>query len=590
MAHNRALDAPAVNDFASATTSLRQALQGLPQRLVADGLISEMDMLAAIATAKDRRVSVVSYLIEHNPAEAREIAISAAKEFGVPLLDLDAIQADLEIVRLVSEKILRKHRVLPLVKRGKRLFVAVSDPTNLHSLDEVKFATGYSVEAIVVEEDKLSELVTKTLEQVDTAMPELAHQDFEMDALDVSAGEEAVAADLGEGADVDDAPIVRFVNKVMLDAIRRGASDIHFEPYERAYRIRFRLDGILKEVAAPPVVLAGKLAARLKVMSRLDIAERRVPQDGRIKMRISKTRAIDFRVSTCPTLFGEKVVMRILDPSSAMLGIDALGYEAFQKEFYLSALSRPHGMILVTGPTGSGKTVSLYTGLNILNVEDSNISTAEDPVEIMLSGVNQVNINPKVGLTFAGALRAFLRQDPDIIMVGEIRDLETAEIALKAAQTGHLVLSTLHTNDAPKTLTRLMDMGVKPYAIATSVSLIIAQRLARRLCSNCKTELKIPAEALLKEGFEDEEIANKLQIFGPVGCTQCTDGYKGRVGIYEVMPLTEDIGRIIMEGGSAIAIAEQAAQEGIWNLRQSGLNKVRNGMTSLEEINRVTVD
>jgi len=590
MARNRALDAPAVNDFASATTSLRQALQGLPQRLVADGLVSEGDMLAAIATARERRVTVVSYLVEHNVAEAREIAISAAKEFGVPLLDLDAIQPDLEIVRLVSEKLLRKHRVLPLVKRGKRLFVAVSDPTNLHSLDEVKFATGYSVEAIVVEEDKLSELVAKTLEQVDTAMPELAHEDFDVEALDVSAGEEAIAGDIGEGADVDDAPIVRFVNKVMLDAIRRGASDIHFEPYERAYRIRFRLDGILKEVAAPPVVLAGKLAARLKVMSRLDIAERRVPQDGRIKMKISKTRAIDFRVSTCPTLFGEKVVMRILDPSSAMLGIDALGYEAFQKEFYLAALSRPHGMILVTGPTGSGKTVSLYTGLNILNVEDSNISTAEDPVEIMLSGVNQVNINPKVGLTFAGALRAFLRQDPDIIMVGEIRDLETAEIALKAAQTGHLVLSTLHTNDAPKTLTRLMDMGVKPYAIATSVSLIIAQRLARRLCSNCKTDLDIPAEALLKEGFGDDEIANGLQIFGPVGCTQCTDGYKGRVGIYEVMPLSEEIGRIIMEGGSAIAIAEQAAQEGIWNLRQSGLNKVRNGLTSLEEINRVTVD
>jgi type IV pilus assembly protein PilB len=590
MARNRALDTPAVNDFASATTSLRQALQGLPQRLVSDGLVSEGDMLAAIATARERRVTVVSYLVEHNLAEAREIAISAAKEFGVPLLDLDAIQPDLEIVRLVSEKLLRKHRVLPLVKRGKRLFVAVSDPTNLHSLDEVKFATGYSVEAIVVEENKLSDLVAKTLEQVDTAMPELAHQDFEMDALDVSAGEEAIAGDIGEGADVDDAPIVRFVNKVMLDAIRRGASDIHFEPYERAYRIRFRLDGVLKEVAAPPVVLAGKLAARLKVMSRLDIAERRVPQDGRIKMRISKTRAIDFRVSTCPTLFGEKVVMRILDPSSAMLGIDALGYEAFQKEHYLASLSRPHGMILVTGPTGSGKTVSLYTGLNILNTEDSNISTAEDPVEIMLSGVNQVNINPKVGLTFAGALRAFLRQDPDIIMVGEIRDLETAEIALKAAQTGHLVLSTLHTNDAPKTLTRLMDMGVKPYAIATSVSLIIAQRLARRLCSNCKTDLDIPAEALLKEGFGDDEIANGLQIFGPVGCTQCTDGYKGRVGIYEVMPLSEEIGRIIMEGGSAITIAEQAAQEGVWNLRQSGLNKVRNGMTSLEEINRVTVD
>jgi len=579
-----------VNDLASATMTLRQALQGLPQRLVADGLVSEGDMLAAIATAKERRATLVSYLVEHNLADAREIAISAAKEFGVPLLDLDAIQPDLEIVRLVSEKLLRKHRVLPLVKRGKRLFVAVSDPTNLHSLDEVKFATGYSVEAIVVEEDKLSDLVSKTLEQVDTAMPELAHQDFEMDDLDVSAGEEAVAADLGEGADVDDAPIVRFVNKVMMDAIRRGASDIHFEPYERAYRIRFRLDGVLKEVAAPPVVLAPKLAARLKVMSRLDIAERRVPQDGRIKLKISKTRAIDFRVSTCPTLFGEKVVMRILDPSSAMLGIDALGYEVFQKEFYMEALSRPHGMILVTGPTGSGKTVSLYTGLNILNTEDSNISTAEDPVEIMLTGVNQVNINPKVGLTFAGALRAFLRQDPDIIMVGEIRDLETAEIALKAAQTGHLVLSTLHTNDAPKTLTRLMDMGVKPYAIATSVSLIIAQRLARRLCSNCKIELKIPAEALVKEGFDPDEIANRLQIFGPVGCPQCTDGYKGRVGIYEVMPVTEEIGRIIMEGGSAIAIADQAAHEGVWNLRQSGLNKVRNGLTSLDEINRVTVE
>jgi type IV pilus assembly protein PilB len=590
MARNNPSNALAVNDLASATMSLRQALQGLPQRLVADGLVSETDMLASIATARERRVSVVSYLVEHNVAEAREIAISASQEFGVPLMDLDAIQPDLEIVRLVSEKILRKHRVLPLVKRGKRLFVAVSDPTNLHSLDEVKFATGYSVEAIVVEEDKLAQLAQKVLEQVDTAMPELAHQDFEMDDLDVAAGEEAVAADLGEGADVDDAPIVRFVNKVMLDAIRRGASDIHFEPYERAYRIRFRLDGVLKEVAAPPVVLAGKLAARLKVMSRLDIAERRVPQDGRIKLRISKTRAIDFRVSTCPTLFGEKVVMRILDPSSAMLGIDALGYENFQKAHYLQALSRPHGMILVTGPTGSGKTVSLYTGLNILNVEDSNISTAEDPVEIMLTGVNQVNINPKVGLTFAGALRAFLRQDPDIIMVGEIRDLETAEIALKAAQTGHLVLSTLHTNDAPKTLTRLMDMGVKPYAIATSVSLIIAQRLARRLCGNCKTDLKIPGEALEKEGFDPEEIANGLQLFGPVGCAQCTDGYKGRVGIYEVMPVTEEIGRIIMEGGSAIAIAEQAAQEGVWNLRQSGLNKVRTGLTSLEEINRVTVD
>ena len=361
----------------------------------------------------------------------------------------------------------------------------------------------------------------------------------------------------------------------MLDAIKRGASDIHFEPYERSYRIRFRLDGVLKEVAAPPVQLAIKLAARLKVMSRLDIAERRVPQDGRIKMKISKNRAIDFRVSTCPTLFGEKVVMRILDSSSAMLGIDSLGYEPFQKAHYLDALSRPHGMILVTGPTGSGKTVSLYTGLNILNTEDSNISTAEDPVEIMLPGINQVNINPKVGLTFAGALRAFLRQDPDIIMVGEIRDIETAEIALKAAQTGHLVLSTLHTNDAPKTLTRLVDMGVKPYAIATSVSLIIAQRLARRLCNNCKTRVDVPEDALLKEGFTPEEIATGLHIYGPVGCPQCTDGYKGRTGIYEVMPVSEEIGRIIMEGGNVMHIKEQAQREGVWGLRRSGLKKVR---------------
>jgi type IV pilus assembly protein PilB len=412
-----------------------------------------------------------------------------------------------------------------------------------------------------------------------------------MDGLEVTAGDdEDTAKDADRSDAVDDAPIVRFINKVMLDAIKRGASDIHFEPYERSYRIRFRLDGVLKEIATPPVQLAIKMAARLKVMSRLDIAERRVPQDGRIKMKISKNRAIDFRVSTCPTLFGEKIVMRILDPSSAMLGIDSLGYEPFQKQLYMDALARPHGMILVTGPTGSGKTVSLYTGLNILNTEDTNISTAEDPVEIMLSGVNQVNINPKVGLTFAGALRAFLRQDPDVIMVGEIRDLETAEIALKAAQTGHLVLSTLHTNDAPKTLTRLVDMGVKPYAIATSVSLIIAQRLARRLCNSCKAPMKIPAEALKKEGFGEEEIANGLQIFAPVGCSNCTDGYKGRTGIYEVMPVSEEIGRIIMGGGNVMEIKEQAVREGVWGLRQAGLNKVRQGMTSLDEINSVTVD
>jgi len=581
-----------MNDFAISTQIInRSGLQGLPQRLVVDGLVADSAMVDAIAAAKERRVGVVSYLVEHNMADPREIAIAASQEFGAPLLDLDSIQPDLDTVRIVSEKILRKHRVLPLVKRGKKLFIAISDPTNLHALDEVKFATGFSIEAVVVEEDKLNKMLAQSLEQVDTSMPDLAGDDFEMDGLEVSAGDDDDAQkDLDRSDAVDDAPIVRFINKVMLDAIKRGASDIHFEPYERSYRIRLRLDGVLKEVANPPVQLAIKMAARLKVMSRLDIAERRVPQDGRIKMKISKNRAIDFRVSTCPTLFGEKIVMRILDPSSAMLGIDALGYEPFQKKLYMDCLARPHGMILVTGPTGSGKTVSLYTGLNILNTEDTNISTAEDPVEIMLPGINQVNVNPKVGLTFAGSLRAFLRQDPDVIMVGEIRDLETAEIAIKAAQTGHLVLSTLHTNDAPKTLTRLVDMGVKPYAIATSVSLIIAQRLARRLCNNCKAPMKIPAEALKKEGFGDEEIANGLQIFQATGCGNCTDGYKGRCGIYEVMPVSEEIGRIIMTGGSVLDIKQQAVREGVWGLRQAGINKVRMGITSLDEINRVTVD
>ena len=580
-----------MNDFAISTQAApKSGLQGLPQRLVSDGLVAELTMVDAVAAAKERRVGIVSYLVDHALADAREIAIAASQEYGAPLLDLDSIEADLDTVRIVGERTLRKHRVLPLVKRGKKLFIAISDPTNLHAIDEVKFATGFSVEAVVVEEDKLNVLLGRALDQVDTSMPELAGDDFEMDSLETSSGDEDSEGAGEDRSEVDDAPIVRFVNKVMLDAIKRGASDIHFEPYERSYRIRFRLDGQLKEVATPPVQLAIKMAARLKVMSRLDIAERRVPQDGRIKLKISKNRAIDFRVSTCPTLFGEKIVMRILDPSSAMMGIDSLGYEPFQRRLYMDALARPHGMILVTGPTGSGKTVSLYTGLSILNTEDNNISTAEDPVEIMLPGINQVNINPKVGLTFAGALRAFLRQDPDIIMVGEVRDLETAEIALKAAQTGHLVLSTLHTNDAPKTLTRLVDMGVKPYAIATSVSLIIAQRLARRLCKNCKAPIKIPDEALLKEGFTREEIETGLQIFAPTGCSQCTDGYKGRTGLYEVMPVTEEIGRIIMADGSAIDIKAQAVREGVWGLRRAGLSKVRQGITSLDEVNQVTVD
>jgi len=566
-------------------------LQGLPLRLIQDGLLDERAMLEAVAAAKVNNTNLVSHLVMTGLADAREIAIAASQEFGVPLLDLEAIQPDLEIVRLVSDKLLIKHRVLPLIKRGKRLFVAVSDPTNLHALDEIKFQTGLSVEAVVVEEDKLQKIASKAIEQADTQLGGFTDEDgLDLENLDITSGDDDLDAEAVARDDVEDAPIVRFVNKVLLDAIKKGASDIHFEPYEKSYRIRLRLDGYLKELAAPPVQLATKLAARLKVMSRLDIAERRVPQDGRIKMRISKNRAIDFRVSTCPTLFGEKIVARILDPSSAMLGIDALGYEPMQRELYTKALAQPHGMILVTGPTGSGKTVSLYTGLNILNTEDTNISTAEDPAEINLPGVNQVNVNPKVGLTFAGALRAFLRQDPDVIMVGEIRDLETAEIAIKAAQTGHLVLSTLHTNDAPKTLTRLIDMGVKPYAIATSVSLIIAQRLARKLCNSCKTPIDMTAEVLLKEGFTQEEIAAGLKIFKPVGCSQCTDGYKGRTGIYQVMPVSEEIQRIILQDGNAVDIADQAAKEGIWDLRKSGLTKVAAGITSLDEVNQCTVE
>ncbi|HLF12705.1 MAG TPA: type IV-A pilus assembly ATPase PilB, partial [Gammaproteobacteria bacterium] len=455
--------------------------------------------------------------------------------------------------------------------------------------DDIKFQTTLRIEPVVVEQDKLDARVARALEAVDTTMSSFDEDDFDLENLEISAGDDDVAADVSS-ADIDDAPVVRFVNKVMLDAIKRGASDIHFEPYEKHFRIRLRQDGVLTELARPPVALAMKIAARLKVMARLDIAERRIPQDGRIKMRLSKNRAIDFRVNTCPTLFGEKVVCRLLDPASAQLGIDVLGYEEEQKELYLKNLMKPYGMILVTGPTGSGKTVSLYTGLNILNTADRNISTAEDPAEINVPGINQVNVNPKVGLTFASALRAFLRQDPDIIMVGEVRDLETAEIAIKAAQTGHLVLSTLHTNDAPKTLTRLVDMGVKPYAIASSVSLIIAQRLARKLCGNCKEVVDIPAEALLKEGFTQTDVDSGITVFSAHGCGQCTNGYKGRVGIYQVMQVSETIGRIIMEGGNAMQIAVQAKNEGVADLRQSGLKKVKDGITSLEEINRVTID
>jgi type IV pilus assembly protein PilB len=547
-------------------------------------------MHEAVNAARERKTSVVTQLVTSGAANARDIAVAASNEFGVPLFDLESVTVDADVVRLVSDKLLAKHRVLPIFRRGKRLFLAVADPTNLHAIDEIKFQTSLGIEAVVVEDDKLQKAIDKAIEQADTQMPGLSDEEgIDLESLETTGGDDG-PDDKVTRDDVEDAPIVRFVNKVMLDAIRRGASDIHFEPYEKIYRVRLRMDGVLKELAQPPVQLAQKLSARLKVMARLDIAERRVPQDGRIKMKLSKNRSIDFRVSTCPTLFGEKIVMRILDPAQATLGIDSLGYEGFQKDLYMKNLAKPQGMILVTGPTGSGKTVSLYTGLNILNREDTNISTAEDPAEINLPGVNQVNVNNKVGLTFAAAMRAFLRQDPDVIMVGEIRDLETAEIAIKAAQTGHLVLSTLHTNDAPQTLTRLVDMGVKPYAIATSVSLIIAQRLARRLCNSCKQPMDIPKEALLKEGFQEADVAHGLKIFAPKGCQNCTDGYKGRVGIYQVMPITETIARIILAAGSAVDIEEQAAKEGVWDLRRAGLEKVKVGLTSLEEVNSVTIE
>lgn len=572
-----------------AVAAKKTHLTGLPRRLVQEEICTEEIVQQAIAAAKKEKVTLVTHLIDNRLADAQDIAQAASHEFGVPTLNLEALAVDIEVCKLVNQDLLTKHKVLPLVKRGKRIFIAVSDPTNLHALDEIRFQTALSVEAVVVEQDKLDDAIGKAMEAMDTSMDAYDDDDFDLENLEIGAAED-FQPDEVSSADIDDAPVVRFVNKILLDAIRKGASDVHFEPFEKFFRVRVRQDGVLREVAKPPVALAGKVCARLKVMSRLDIAERRVPQDGRIKMRISKNRSIDFRMNTCPTLFGEKVVLRILDPASAQMGIENLGYEDFQRKLYEDQLARPYGMILVTGPTGSGKTVSLYTGLNILNSIDRNISTAEDPVEINMPGVNQVNVNYKVGLNFATAMRAFLRQDPDVIMVGEIRDLETADIAIKAAQTGHLVLSTLHTNDAPNTLTRMVDMGVKPYAIVSSISLIIAQRLARRLCNDCKEARDIPPEALLKEGFTREDIKRGFTIYGPVGCARCVAGYKGRTGIYQVMPVTHEIGQIILQGGNATQVAEQAALEGVWDLRRSALEKAKQGITGLEEINRITID
>lgn len=569
-----------------ATSNPKINISGLARRLVRDNLITDQQAEQTYQEALKKRTSYVTHLVEKKILGSEEIAVAASQEFGVPLLDLDAFDLQNIPVKLVEEKLIRLHRALPLFKRGNRLFLGVSDPTNLQSLDEIKFHTGLTTEAVVVEEAKLGQAIDKALQANDTSMSDLLDGDLE--SLDVTIDDGEQKRDDGD-MDIDDAPVVRFVNKVLLDAINSGASDIHFEPYEKTFRVRFRQDGMLNEVASPPVNIANRLTARVKVMSRMNIAERRVPQDGRIKMVLSRNRSIDFRVNTCPTLYGEKIVLRILDPTSAQVGIEALGFEEDQRKAFLAAIKKPYGMVLVTGPTGSGKTVSLYTALNMLNQPDVNISTVEDPVEIQVPGINQVNQNQKTGLTFAEALRAFLRQDPDIVMVGEIRDLETAEIAVKAAQTGHLVLSTLHTNDAPQTLTRLANMGVPAFNIASSVLLIMAQRLARRLCPHCKAPDDLPKEALLEEGFTEEDL-NELTVYKPVGCDRCTRGYKGRVGIFQVMPVSEEMGRIIMEGGNSLQLAKQAAKEGVKNLRQSGLKKVKAGVTSLEEINRVTKD
>ncbi len=561
-------------------------LSGLARRLVEESILDADSAIKASDEARKQGMPFVTYLVQNGLAEARSIATTASEEFGLPLIDLSSMDLEMIPKNLVNESLIRQHNALPLVRRGVRLFVAVSDPTNLQALDEIKFHTGVNTEPILVEDDKLTAVIEQFLSsQEDTGLGDLTGDDLE--DLDMTVFEEDADEDDDAATGTDDTPIVRFVNKMLLDAIKVGASDIHFEPYEKSYRVRFRTDGILHEESSPPANLGPRLAARLKVMSELDISERRVPQDGRIKMKLSKTRSIDFRVNTLPTLWGEKIVLRILDPAAAKMGVEQLGFEPDQQEMLLEALHRPQGMILVTGPTGSGKTVTLYTGLNILNTTERNIATVEDPVEINMEGINQVHVNRKVGLDFATALRSFLRQDPDVVMVGEIRDLETAEIAIKAAQTGHMVLSTLHTNSAAETLTRMRNMGVPAFNLATSVNLIIAQRLARRLCS-CKKVLKVPKETLLAEGFTEEDIKKGFEVFEPVGCDKCNDGYKGRVGIYEVVKITPEISRIIMEEGNSLLLAEQAGVHGFNNLRRSGLLKVMQGMTSLVEANRMT--
>lgn len=565
------------------------AIQGSPRftgfirRLVDDGAISASDMQTALANSRRDKVDIVPYLIEHHRLSATKIAETISIEFGEPLFDIGVYDPGQILRDDIEDKIITKHRILPIFKNSSILYIAISNPTNIEAIDAVRFATKLNIETIIVEHNKLEKLIEQNFAEESTF-------DFDDDFdLDVDVDGADTNQDNDEDNKGDEAPIVKYINKLLIDAIRMGASDLHFEPYEKMYRVRYRVDGVLRQIATPPLQLATRLASRLKVMSQMDISEKRVPQDGRIKLKLSKNKAIDFRVNSLPTLFGEKLVLRILDPSSAMLGIDALGYEPDQKALFMEALDKPQGMLLITGPTGSGKTVSLYTGLNILNREDTNISTAEDPVEINLQGINQVNVNNKVGLTFSAALKSFLRQDPDIVMVGEIRDLETAEIAIKAAQTGHMVMSTLHTNSAPETLTRLRNMGVPSFNIATSVNLVIAQRLARRLCSQCKKPADIPEQSLLEMGFTQEDLQNpEFKLFEPVGCSECREGYKGRVGVYEVMKVTPEISRIIMEDGNAIEIAEASTRAGFNNLRRSGLLKVMQGVTSLQEVNRVT--
>lgn len=567
------------------------SFSGLAKKLVQLGKINEEKAIEISEKAKKIKMPLVSCLIEEKLISASELALISSEAFGIPLFDLKTINKEYLPKNLITEALLKKYNGLPILKKGNRLYVAISDPTNTSAMDEIKFSTGLNVEAIIVEDPDLRENIEALLSSSEAEMLSSSLEDASLDGLElVSMEEEDSKLNTNiASSETEDAPVIRFVNKILLDAITKGASDIHFEPYEKNYRIRYRQDGILNEVAAPPASIGSRLCARLKVMSKLDISERRVPQDGRFKMAISKNRSIDFRVSTCPTLFGEKVVMRILDPTTAQLGIDALGYEEDQKEIFLKAIHRPQGMVLVTGPTGSGKTISLYTALNILNTNTVNISTVEDPVEINLPGINQVNVNPKAGLTFSSALKSFLRQDPDILMIGEIRDLETAEIAVKAAQTGHMVLSTLHTNSAPETIMRLANMGVKSFNLATSIILIIAQRLARKLCPNCKERMTIPKEALLQIGFKEKELSD-LKIYGPKGCDSCNNGFKGRVGLYEVLPISKEMGNLIMKNGSAIEIADLMAKEGFITLRRAGLNKVKLGLTSLEEINRVTRD